>query len=106
MVVMSDADDPVWVHTMTKGEGKAEVIDLKRVAGAGRGFRSDCHRGRGPGSARGGDKRGDRRRQGRTQRVSAIVRSGHLQPITDHPSRDELFHRLLQVPLISRSPHK
>jgi putative transposase len=29
MLVMSDVTDPVGVHTMTKGEGKAEVIDLK-----------------------------------------------------------------------------
>ena len=29
MLVMSNVTDPVRVHTMTKGEGKAEVIDLK-----------------------------------------------------------------------------
>lgn len=29
MLVMSDVTDPVRVHTMTKGKGKAEVIDLK-----------------------------------------------------------------------------
>jgi transposase-like protein len=29
MLVMFDVTDPVRVHTMTKGEGKAEVIDLK-----------------------------------------------------------------------------
>src|SRR5579885_840693 len=29
MLVMFDVTDPVRVHTMTKGEGKAEVIDIK-----------------------------------------------------------------------------
>ena len=29
MLVMSNVTDPLRVHTMTKGEGKAEVIDLK-----------------------------------------------------------------------------
>ena len=29
MLVMSDVTDPVRVHTMTKVEGKAEVIDIK-----------------------------------------------------------------------------
>jgi hypothetical protein len=29
MLVMSNVTDPVRVHTMTKGEGEAEVIDLK-----------------------------------------------------------------------------
>ena len=29
MLVMFDVTDPVRVHTTTKGEGKAEVIDLK-----------------------------------------------------------------------------
>ena len=36
---MFDVTDPVRVHTMTKGEGKAEVIDLK---GCWRGTRISC----------------------------------------------------------------
>ena len=33
MLVMSDVTDPWGVHTMTKGEGKSEVIDLKGLLG-------------------------------------------------------------------------
>ena len=31
MLVMFDVTDPVRVHTMTKGEGRAEVIDIKEL---------------------------------------------------------------------------
>ena len=84
MLVMFDVTDPCRVHTMTKGEGKGEVIDLRGLLARDADFVRAAVEALVQAALEGGDDRGDRCCQGRAHRDPVVIPQRLLQPL-DHP---------------------